>query len=57
VEEAAYKVLTEFPEDALPTEEEDVEFEASYAKAKAAVKAQQAVEDLPRVPKKKWGVN
>ena len=57
IAQAAHHVLVLHAEDALPTKEEDAEFEARYAKATAAMKAQQSAEELPLVPKKKWDAN
>ena len=47
----------EFAQDADPTAEEDADFEASYARATAAVEEQQSLEDLPPLRKKKCDVN
>jgi hypothetical protein len=57
IAQAAHHVLVAHAEDALPTEEEEAQFEASYAKATAAMEPQQSLEDLPLVPKKKWDAN
>lgn len=56
IEDAAYRVLAEFAEVALPTEAEDAQFETSYAKVQAEVEAQESLEGLPPL-NEKWRLN